>query len=293
MAQTNSPLTEGVQQAWKVLDNITTHLKDHPLFLFGIAIVILAIIAEIAAVAFVSDVPQTLTWLPYAFLLFGVILIAIDTFKLLKPKANVSTWTKAQEIALSNFKKQRPQYDWSGFLAETARIDEVVPQGECEILTIVVSTTDLVKTGGNFRYPKDIEWHSVTIDIAGNIIKSHPIRTIERKNSDSAAHPDLLETDCVITKVVPSIQRLGGEARVHIEVTIQNRGKAGKVCPYVEFQVDFLNGDKLQVCRSNPKSFDIDALGEKSIVFKWVLKEPAVPLLQAPYKVKAELYKCP
>ncbi len=69
--------SDGIKQAGKILSEIVSNLKDYPVFLFGIASMLIAIIS-IWVIAFASvPLPEFLTWFPYALLLFGIVVIII------------------------------------------------------------------------------------------------------------------------------------------------------------------------------------------------------------------------
>src|SRR5215213_9851079 len=78
--------SESIRQVGKLLQDIITQLKGQPTFLFGIAAMLLAIVGVIA-LAFVPNLPSSLTWFPYALLVFGIVLISFAYLKTpLKPK---------------------------------------------------------------------------------------------------------------------------------------------------------------------------------------------------------------
>ena len=84
MGDPNAPLkdvgAEGVKQVGKVLQNIVAQLSGQPTFLFGIAAMLLAIVGVIA-LALLPNLPTSLTWFPYALLVFSSILIGFAYLK--------------------------------------------------------------------------------------------------------------------------------------------------------------------------------------------------------------------
>jgi hypothetical protein len=72
--------SESVSQVGKLLQDIIAQLKGEPTFLFGIAAMLLAIVG-VVALAFVPSLPSSLTWFPYALLLFGIVLIGFAYLK--------------------------------------------------------------------------------------------------------------------------------------------------------------------------------------------------------------------
>ncbi len=82
MSGSNSPINDvgsaSVKEVGKILQNIIPYLRKQPVFLFGIACMLLAIIG-LVILALVPNAPTSLTLFPYALLIFGVILIVIST----------------------------------------------------------------------------------------------------------------------------------------------------------------------------------------------------------------------
>lgn len=70
--------SEGIKQLGKLLSEIISNLKDYPVFLFGIASMLMAIVS-IWIIAFASiSLPESLNWFPYALLLFGILVIIVS-----------------------------------------------------------------------------------------------------------------------------------------------------------------------------------------------------------------------
>lgn len=83
MSTNPSPLqseqvNDSYKETGKTLREIIPLLKDQPAFLFGIAVMILAILALIAMPLFPS-IPQ-LGWFPYALLIFGIVLVVANVY---------------------------------------------------------------------------------------------------------------------------------------------------------------------------------------------------------------------
>jgi hypothetical protein len=78
--------TEGVRQAGKTLQDIVAQLSGQPIFLFGIAAMLLAIVG-IFATAFAQNIPQ-LALFPYTLLVFGLVLVIISYRLASKPVTN-------------------------------------------------------------------------------------------------------------------------------------------------------------------------------------------------------------
>jgi len=69
--------SDGIKQVGKILSEIVSNLKDYPVFLFGIASMLIAIIS-IWVIAFASvPIPEFLAWFPYALLIFGIVIIIL------------------------------------------------------------------------------------------------------------------------------------------------------------------------------------------------------------------------
>lgn len=83
---TNPPeqLNNTIKETGKTIREIIPLLKDQPAFLFGIAVMLLAILALIATLLF-SGFPQ-LGWFPYALLIFGVVLIVANIYAAISQK---------------------------------------------------------------------------------------------------------------------------------------------------------------------------------------------------------------
>lgn len=91
---------ESVKQAGKVLQDIVAQLSGQPIFLFGIAAMLLAIVGLIA-LAIAPNMPSQLTWFPYALLAFGLVLIVLAWLKVPKePKPEKDDTTKPQLVTL-------------------------------------------------------------------------------------------------------------------------------------------------------------------------------------------------
>jgi hypothetical protein len=71
----SEPKTEAIRETGQTLRDIVAQLSGHPIFLFGIASMILAIIG-FTLTSFAPDI-ALLSWFPYALLIFGLILVFV------------------------------------------------------------------------------------------------------------------------------------------------------------------------------------------------------------------------
>lgn len=69
---------EGTKQISKTLQEIIVRLQDQPILLFGIAVMLIAIVG-ILVTPFVQSIPH-LTWFPYTLLIFGLVLVVVSSF---------------------------------------------------------------------------------------------------------------------------------------------------------------------------------------------------------------------
>ena len=90
---------EVAKQIGQTLRDIIAQLKEHPISLFGIAVMLLAIVA-LVVLAIVPDIPQ-LKWFPYALLVFGLFMVLVPYF--LTPKQDI---TKESEIISTSGKPE-------------------------------------------------------------------------------------------------------------------------------------------------------------------------------------------
>ena len=82
---------------------------------------------------------------------------------------------------------------------------------------------------------------------------------------------------------------------VIIEFEVENRGRTGMVCPYIEFQVVTMKLDGQYTPKkwnTKPKPVEIPALRVKPFKYTLFFKAPDAPLVEPPNKVKIELHPC-
>jgi|YNPBryantNP2012_1023418.scaffolds.fasta_scaffold28975_1 DNA-directed RNA polymerase subunit RPC12/RpoP len=114
-----------------------------------------------------------------------------------------------------------------------------------------------------------------------------------------ATSPKVLPDTNVILKEVrePIVKVTADGVTVKIEFVIENKGQAGKICPYVEFQVlDLRKGvhSGPQKIRSKESwVVEVDALSTYTLSAEWTFPISIVPLVKPPHKVKVELYPYP
>jgi len=111
--------------------------------------------------------------------------------------------------------------------------------------------------------------------------------------------PRALPETIVVLKEVkePVVKVTSNSVTVRIEFVIENKGRAGRVCPYIEFKVvDMQKGIGLgeQIIRS-PASWvvEVDELSTYVIACEWIFAPTIIPLVKPPHKVKVELYPYP
>jgi len=71
---------EGVKQVGQIIKEIINRLNNQPAFLFGIASMVLAVVAFIVLAGFTPS-NQAMNWFPYALLFFGLTLILFSYFR--------------------------------------------------------------------------------------------------------------------------------------------------------------------------------------------------------------------
>jgi hypothetical protein len=114
-----------------------------------------------------------------------------------------------------------------------------------------------------------------------------------------ASPPRVLPDTTVILKeeIEPIVKVTPDGVVVKIEFVVENKGRAGRVCPYVEFQVvDLRKGidSGPQKIRSKESwVVEVDALGIYKLSSEWTFAPNIVPLVKLPHKPKVELYPCP
>lgn len=91
----NSPLDpqlgqEGLKQIGQSLQSIIAKLGTHPIFLFGIAAMLLAIVGFLSSAFLPDDTSGLKWWFPYALLAFGIAAIIIATYQTTKSEDSIT-----------------------------------------------------------------------------------------------------------------------------------------------------------------------------------------------------------
>lgn len=114
-----------------------------------------------------------------------------------------------------------------------------------------------------------------------------------------ASPPKVLPDTTVILKEVrePTVKITPDGVVVKIEFVIENKGRAGRICPYVEFQVVDLrkgiNSGPQKIRSKESWVVEVDALSTYTLSAEWTFASNIVPLLKPPHKPKVELYPYP
>lgn len=155
-------VVESIKQAGQVLRDIVLHLEKQPLFLFGIACMVLAIVAFVVT-AF-CEIPQQLLWFPYALLGFGFLLALLGAVRILKQRKwpttvatdtnqvierhttdNVSSISQSGGITAKNVFLTQEQTNEKSLLPKSARL-EISPiermEGNCPHISVVVKNEE-------------------------------------------------------------------------------------------------------------------------------------------------------
>ncbi len=114
-----------------------------------------------------------------------------------------------------------------------------------------------------------------------------------------AASPKILPDTAVVLKEVrePTVKVTSDGVAVKIEFVIENKGRAGRICPYVEFQVVDLqkgvNSGPQKIRSKESWVVEVSALSTYTLSSEWTFPTSIVPLVKPPHKVKVELYPYP
>jgi len=183
------------------------------------------------------------------------------------------------------------------------RPHEVITVDEWDIekgrATLILAVTKMLETRElgiieSFRVPRVIAKHNLTIDRTGDILES---RSIPMDSTWTTQQRPLSETTLTIkSRKEPRKEQASGGVNVIIEFEVENRGRAGKACPYIEFQVatEWLEGKySSKKWNTKPKPIEIPALCVKPLIYTLFFHFPHLPLIEPPYEVKIELHPCP
>src|SRR5687768_7796446 len=89
---------EGIKQVGQIIKEIVSRLNNQPAFLFGIASMLLAVVVFISIAAFVPT-NSALSWFPYAFLVFGLVLIIFSYFSSEKIEQHILFYEKDESMS--------------------------------------------------------------------------------------------------------------------------------------------------------------------------------------------------
>lgn len=221
------------------------------------------------------------------------------------PQSSVSRdWATAMRRAVRLF---RAQYygiigQWLPRPDETITIEEWdIEKGRATLTLAVNKMLETFEPGifGFFRVPCVIAKHRLTVDRTGDILalKSIPVDQIRTGYFPRTSRWPLPKTTLAITdRKPPRTEKVDNGVNVIIEFEVENSGRAGKVCPYIEFQVVTTKVDGRYTPKkfnTRPKPFDIPALCVKPFKFTLFFSSPDLPLVEPPHEVKIELYPCP
>jgi hypothetical protein len=219
-------------------------------------------------------------------------------------------WATAVKRAIKQFKAQQSGYNWRWWLwwlkdQNTVTIEDLDPgRGKATLILAVSKSQPSAENPvpGVLTLTTEhrvVARYQIVIDRTGDILKidSLPVK-IARTGSSPVQYQDELPTTTLVIKNrrKPLVENIGNEVRVTIEFDVENSGRAGKVCPYIEFRIVTTRGDGRytpKTFRSDPMAFDIPALCIKPFSLKFRFPLPDAPLVKSSKYVKVELYRCP
>lgn len=235
-----------------------------------------------------------------------------------KPKPDEATlsWSSAERIAIETFKAKRkrenPDVDWKYF-DTIDLIESRTPEKDRKILTLAWRSTSISR-GGYLSRARVFARYEIVIDRSGDVLGE---KKLPAQEGDVTPYGDpeleglalsmhelaafgggsVGETKIVVREVKkPIVVDRGDKTEVKIGIVIENLGRKGKTCPYVEFQAVVLQADgsfNQEAIGSEPKAWEVDTLAKVQINYSFSLEKPSSPLLEPPHQVKVELYECP
>lgn len=254
--------------------------------------------------------------IPLLVAIIGGAAVVIFEYYVVKPRAEVliphsspisRDWATAIRKAVKKFKLQQTDYDWNWWSSDRNSItieSWTIEKGQANVMLAILGECDTVETPvpGVLQLVTKrqvIAKYNLAIDRTGDILRMNvlPFGSANTNVQVGFHQKNLPETKLTIkNKKQPVVQRINGDVKVIIEFDIENSGKAGKACSYIEFQVVAPNrfGNLTpQPVRTAPMSIDIPALTTKPIKFEKTFHAPEWPLVDSLSKIRIELFPCP
>ncbi|MBI3241245.1 MAG: hypothetical protein HYZ49_03020 [Chloroflexi bacterium] len=222
-------------------------------------------------------------------------------------------WATAQEKAIEWIRSQRPNYEWEHG-SESIKVESFQGSRGRGTLNLAI-LTERISLRGYHRHPALIERLKLTIDKSGDILEQESIpvekpdtaglpemdemlRDIFNLASTNKPRTELPDTTVTIKEVKePTVNITSNSVVVRVEFVIENKGRAGKICPYVEFKVvDMQRGitsGEQKIRSKEDWVVEVDELSTYTLAREWTFAPAIVPLVKPPHKVKVELYPCP
>lgn len=162
-------------------------------------------------------------------------------------------WATAQEKAIEWIKSQRPTYEWKRG-SESIRVESFQGSRGRRVLNLAI-LTERISLGGYLRHPVVIERLKLTIDKSGDPLEQESIPVDKPNTSELPEMDDMLRDifnfastnkpkaelpDTTVTireRKEPIVTVTSDSVVVRIEFVVENKGRAGKICPYVEFKL--------------------------------------------------------
>ncbi len=214
------------------------------------------------------------------------------------PEASVGRdWIDAMRRALKRFRAQYygPLGQWLPRPHENITIDEwEIEKGRATLTLVVNKMLETFEPGivGFFRVPRVIAKHKLIIDRTGDILE---VRSIPVDFSQTGRSTRLPEMTVAVKNKKARLEKVHNGSNAIIEFEVENSGKAGRVFPYIEFQVitTALDGNYSQKkWNTKPKPVEIPALTIQPFKYTLFFEFPALPLVEPPNEVKIEMHPC-
>jgi hypothetical protein len=212
-------------------------------------------------------------------------------------------WSTAMKKAIGQFRSQYYGHigQWLPRPHESVTIDEWdIEKGRATLTLAINKMLETFEPGilGFFRIPRVIAKHKLTIDRTGDIleIKSIPVDLSQTGYSSRTPPSPLREMTLTIKNWQARREKVNNGVNAVIEFEVENSGKAGKICPYIEFEVvtTELDGNYTpKKWHTKPKPVDIPALCVKPFRYSLFFQSPDLPLVEPPHEVKIELRTYP
>jgi hypothetical protein len=258
----------------------------------------------------------TIFGIPLAVAIIAGVAILIFEYYVIKPRTEVSIprhisisrdWATAIRRGVKQFKAQQADYDWNWWSTSRNKITIEswnIEKGQANVILAVSGKYETYESPVPAVLQHVTKWQTVgryelIIVRTGDILRMNalPLSSPNTRTQATFHQPELPETKLKIkNKKQPVVQKNNGDVKVIIEFDIENSGKAGKACPYIEFQVvtsDQYGRRTTYPMRTAPVAYDIPALTIVPIKFEHTFHAPEWPLVDSLDKIMIELFPCP